>query len=178
MQRLVYEYSEGYVVDAETGEVVDRIYDYSPPRPRSDDSAVAENKKRVRVPGKGLGKLIKAYRRLVEYEKQGYIVDYEKALSNRMIKTLKHERSMKAEKYFAEKGLLDKLSKIVEDLDARGVTSGMSFRGRLAFAYIVYKLARGETPKYSDVRGIVSESTFRRIRSKARCFIQHAVEQP
>ncbi|MEM0490313.1 MAG: hypothetical protein QXH73_03755 [Ignisphaera sp.] len=174
---LIYDYTEGYVIDAETGEVVDRIFDYSQPRPRSDDSAAAENKKRARMPGKGLGRLIKTYRRLVEYEKQGYIVDYEKAL-NRMIKTLKHERSVKAEKHFAEKGLLDKLSKIVEDLDARGVTSGMSFRGRLAFAYIVYKLARGETPKYSDVRGIVSESTFRRIRSKAQRFIQHAVEQP
>ncbi|MEM0059290.1 MAG: hypothetical protein QXE10_02555 [Desulfurococcaceae archaeon] len=167
---LIYDYTEGYVIDAETGEVVDRIFDYSQPRPRSDDSTVAENKKRARMPGKGLGKLIKAYRRLVEYERQGYIVDYEKALLNRMIKTLKHERSMKAEKHFAEKGLLDTLLKIVEELDARGMTSGMSLRGRLAFAYIVYKLARGETPRYSDVRDIVSESTYRRIKRRMKQF--------
>ncbi|MEM1696400.1 MAG: hypothetical protein QXQ90_07370 [Desulfurococcaceae archaeon] len=172
MQRqLVYDYSEGYVVDAETGEVVDRIYDYSPPRPRSDDSAVVENKKRVRMPGKGLGRLIKAYRRLVEYEKQGYIVDYEKALSNRMIKTLVHERSVKAEKHFAEKGLLNKLAEIVEELDKRGVTSGLTIRGRLVLAYVVYKLSRGETPRYNEVQGVVSESTFRRIKRRAQRLI-------
>ncbi|MEM1930275.1 MAG: hypothetical protein QXH81_09915, partial [Thermofilaceae archaeon] len=132
MQRqLVYDYSEGYVVDAETGEVVDRIYDYSPPRPRSDNVAVENKRTRAAMPGKGLGKLIEAYRRLVEYEKQGYIVDYERALSNRMIKALKHERSVKAEKHFAEKGLLNKLAEIVEELDKRGVTSGLTIRGRL-----------------------------------------------
>jgi len=28
---LIYDYREGCVIDAETGEVVERIYDYSPP---------------------------------------------------------------------------------------------------------------------------------------------------
>ncbi|MEM0235271.1 hypothetical protein [Thermofilum sp.] len=50
---LIYDYTEGYVIDAETGEVVDRIYDYSPPRPRSDDGAVAENKKESGCLAKG-----------------------------------------------------------------------------------------------------------------------------
>jgi len=95
-----------------------------------------------------------------------------------MIKTLKHEKSIRAEKYLAEKGLLDTLLKIVEELDARGVTSGMSFRGRLTAAYVLYKLSRGETPNYSELREVVSESTYRRIKRKIEKHIAQLTSSP
>lgn len=165
---LVYDYAEGYVVDARTGEVVDRIYDYSPPR-GDQRPEVAKDRFAGRRPGERLKRLYEAYRRFVYLEERGFVVEFEKLLScERRVKTLKHERSIRAERYFAELGLLDTLAKIVEELDAKGYTSGMTLRGRLVLAYVLYKLSRGETPRYSELRGVVSESTFRKIKARAR----------
>lgn len=170
-RRLVYDYSEGYVIDAETGEVVDRIFDYSPPRRTQEDRVELEHKKIKYTPGKKLRRLVEAYQRLIIYEEQGYIVDYERLVHDKMIKTLKHERSARAEKYFAEKGVLDKLMKTVIELDERGLTSGMTLRGRLVLAYILYKMSRGETPEYGELKKIVSDTTIRRIKQRLKKFL-------
>ncbi|MEM2025036.1 MAG: hypothetical protein QXW94_01945 [Desulfurococcaceae archaeon] len=164
-RKLVYDYAEGYVIDAETGEVVERIYDCSPPK-IARSGAFERRGKRAGKPKAKLRRLVERYRELANYEARGYLVDYEKVFSERMIKSLKHERSAKAERFFAEKGLLDKLASIVEELDARGFTSGMTLRGRLVLAYALYALSRGEIPEYSELGEVVSESTFRRIKSR------------
>jgi len=69
--RLVYDYSEGYVIDAETGEVVDRIYDYSPPRRAESYEVEPEHGKVKYRPGR-LRRLIEVYKKLAVYEEQGY----------------------------------------------------------------------------------------------------------
>lgn len=170
-RQLIYDYKEGYVIDAETGEVVDRIYDYSPSMMTQYEREIEPESDRIKYRPWRLKKLIETYRKIVIYEERGYIVDYEKLVHNKMINALKHEKSLKAEKYFAEKGILDKLKRTIEELDERGLTSGMTIRGRLVLAYILYKLSHGEIPEYQELRKIVSDSTIRRIKKKLKKFL-------
>jgi hypothetical protein len=79
---LIYDYREGCVIDAETGEVVERIYDYSPP---SRDSESCEGKRGsqrgVQVVSRRYYRNRSLYAKAKRLERKGFVVDYSRLFS-------------------------------------------------------------------------------------------------
>jgi len=163
----VYEYSEGYVINSSTGEVVDRIFDYSPQAHHSIDHCADRslNHSRLIHPVlRGYHKNRRLYARARRLEEKGFVVDYNKLFDIGFKKSVLHEKSVKAERLFNHLGLLTELEEIIGEVSKRAPhLLARSRRGQLALAYVIRELRTSRRPRYSELRGIVSESAFRNI---------------
>jgi hypothetical protein len=165
---LVYDYQEGYVIDAETGEVVDRIYDYSPPSRGADTCPSVERDARQRREFKSSYERYKehyrVYREARRLEERGFVVDYSRLFTVGFKNSLRRRTSVAVEQRFRELGLLDELNKIIEEIGERAPhVLARSRRAQLLIAYALRELRAGRRPSYSQcpVKDLVHESLFR-----------------
>ena len=163
----IYDYCEGYVIDAETGEVVDRIFDYSPPAHSTDHNTERplnyNNNRLVHPALRGYYKNRRLYAKARRLEERGFVVDYSRLFDVGFKRSVLHEKSVKAEIFFNHAGLLAELEGIIREISERApYLLARSRRGQLALAYVIKKMREGEKPRYRELRGIVSENAFRR----------------
>jgi hypothetical protein len=166
---LVYDYQEGYVIDAETGEVVDRIFDYSPPSRGADTcSRSVERDARQRREFKSSYERYKehyrVYREARRLEERGFVVDYSRLFTVGFKNSLRRRASVAVEQRFRELGLLPELEEILEEVGERAPhVLARSRRAQLLIAYALRELRAGRWPSYSQspVKDLVHESLFR-----------------
>ena len=163
---LVYDYQEGYVIDAETGEVVDRIYDCSPPRSREEvaGAQLSNGSRLVRLPvSQKYYRERRLYSKARRLEERGYVVDYARLFSVGFKRSLKRESSVKLEQYFRELGILDELVQVLREIESTAPhVLARSWRAQLLIAYAVRELRAGRRPRYAVVKGVVHDSLFRK----------------
>jgi hypothetical protein len=165
---LVYDYQEGYVIDAETGEVVDRIYDYSPPSRGAECSKSIERDAHQRREFKSSYERYKehyrVYREARRLEERGFVVDYSRLFTVGFKNSLRRRTSVAVEQRFRELGLLDELNKIIEEIGEKAPhVLARSRRAQLLIAYALRELRAGRRPSYSQspVKDLIHESLFR-----------------
>jgi hypothetical protein len=134
---LIYDYEEGYVVDAETGEVVERIYDYSPP---SGDMELCEGKRgsrRAQVVSRRYYRNRSLYAKAKRLERKGFVIDYSRLFSVGFKWSLKRPSSIKLEQFFRELGLLPELEEIIGEIGREAPhLLTRSRRAQLLIAYV------------------------------------------
>ncbi len=136
---LIWDYERGEVIDASTGEVVDRIFYYGPPRPRAEE----EKPRRPRYSG-GRRDWVRyrLYRRGLELETRGYLVDYDKLFrQRRFIRTIYSELDLEVIRRLKRKlgyrfRVVDRIVKLLEEDGF--IVSGLTIRWRYILAYMVY----------------------------------------
>jgi hypothetical protein len=165
---LIYDYQEGYVIDAETGEVVERIYDYSPPSRGDACSRGAERDARQRREFKSSYERYKehcrVYREARRLEERGFVVDYSRLFTVGFKNSLRKRMSVAVEQRFRELGLLPELEEILEEIGEKAPhVLARSRRAQLLIAYALRELRAGRRPSYSQspVKDLVHESLFR-----------------
>ncbi len=165
---LIYDYEEGYVIDATTGEVVDRIYDYSPtgicPGGCGDAGRPSRNKQAKPVSYEYYRNM-ELYKKATRLENLGFVVDYERIFTIGFKKALQKESSIRVEWAFKEMGLLPELEGILREIELKAPhVLTRSRRSLLVIAYAIRELRAGRVPSYSEspVRGLVREGLFRR----------------
>ena len=188
--QLVWDYTRGEVVCMDTGEVVDRIYDYGPVHVGEEarEWARVEERKRLRRYGyradrelRRLKHRLRKHYRLLRLARsitsRGYMVDEERLLrQGRFVLTVYSRKSIEVLDWFEKKGLRPVLDRIIGVLgEVEPLAINRSIRGRYLLSYIVYELLRGRyTFSYRDLDGLkplVSETTFNRLLRIARSII-------
>ena len=161
---LIYDYREGCVVDAETGEVVERIYDYSPPsRDVEKCGEKSGSPRRAQVVSRKYYRDRSLYSKAKRLERKGFVVDYSKLFSVGFKWSLKRPSSLKLEQFFRELGLLPELEEIIREIGkAAPHLLTRSRRAQLLIAYVLRELRAGRTPSYSEFKDIVSDGLFRK----------------
>ena len=174
---FVWDYFCGEVVCVDSGEVVDRIYDYGPVYRGSDERDWVR-----RVDPGRLREFWRLRRRLRRrqvflrrarfFVERGYEVDYDRLLSNeKFVFTVYSERTVKVLEWFEERGLKPVLDKIIDILkDVEPVALSRTIRGRYLLAYIIYEILSGKDPVYSelgDLKTLVGGNTFGRLKKLA-----------
>jgi len=166
---LIYDYREGYVIDATTGEVVDRVYDYSPaggcPEDRGDAGRLSRNSRVTQPVSYEYYKNRVLYEKAMRLENLGFVVDYDRLFTIGFKKALRKESSVRVEWAFKETGLLPELEGILREIEVKAPhVLTRSRRSLLVIAYAIRELRAGRTPSYSEspVRGLVREGLFRR----------------
>ena len=162
---LIYDYREGCVIDAETGEVVERIYDYSPPS-RDVEKCGDEKRsspRRAQVVSRKYYRNRSLYAKAKRLERKGFVVDYSKLFSVGFKWSLKRPSSLKLEQFFKELGLLPELEEIIREISREAPhLLTRSRRAQLLIAYVLRELRAGRTPSYSEFKDIVSDGLFRK----------------
>ena len=165
---LIYDYREGYVIDATTGEVVDRIYDYSQtgicPGSCGDAGRPSRSKQAKPVPYEYYRDR-ELYKKATRLENLGFVVDYSTLFSVGFKRALQKESSIRVEWAFKEMGLLPELEGILKEIEVKAPhVLTRSRRSLLVIAYAIRELRAGRRPSYSKspVRGLVREGLFRR----------------
>jgi len=170
----VWDYREGIVVCMDNGEVIGRIYDYSPPRTREDEQQLQPHLwHRPKKVVHGYKKRMSIYMKLLRYERSlgnDYVVDEEKFFEAHLngknqVRTIKHIRSL---------GIVltdedEELIRIGEEFVFKKAPHllARSERGRKALSFLVgCILANGEMPKPKQVttKFNISWTTYKRIR--------------
>ena len=143
---LVWDYSAGFVIDTSTGEVVDRIFDYS--LPRTGDGVLVR-------PGTVFGKrfLSKgAAKKRMHYRRKQQVMRMYSEIAD----------------YLMRQGVYDEVMGILDYLMTNThYTGGMQAHSKLLLAYMVYLLRHGITPYYYMFRRWISYSQYRRLKKKA-----------
>ena len=188
--QLIWDYRAGYVICRDTGEVVDRIYDYGPvyEKPETIERRRVEQRRRKRRNRSidDVRSRLRRYLGLLRLAKsitsRGYvIVDYNKLLeSSKFVFTVYSRRSLKALEWFKAKHLLpvlDKIIDVVSDLEPRAMAR--TVRGRYILAYIVYEMIQGRDLSYRQLDGLrhlISFNSFKKLRREARKIVmKHAL---
>jgi len=161
---LIYDYEEGCVVDAETGEVVERIYDYSPPsRDVEKCGEKSGSPRRAQVVSRKYYRNRGLYAKARRLERKGFVVDYSRLFSVGFKWSLKRPSSIKLEQFFRELGLLPELEEIIGEIGREAPhLLTRSRRAQLLVAYVLRELRAGRTPSYSEFKDIVSDGLFRK----------------
>ena len=166
---LIYDYREGYVIDATTGEVVDRVYDYSPTGVCSENCGGAgrpsRNSRAAQPVSYEYYRDRELYKKAKRLENLGFVVDYSTLFSVGFKKALQKESSVRVEWAFKETGLLPELEGILREIEVKAPhVLTRSRRSLLVIAYAIRELRAGRVPSYSEspVRGLVREALFRR----------------
>jgi len=162
---LIYDYEEGCVVDAETGEVVERIYDYSPPSRDTESCGDGKrgSQRRAQIVSKRYYRNRGLYAKARRLERKGFVVDYSRLFSVGFKWSLKRPSSLRLEQFFRELGLLPELEEIIGEI-AREAPHLLtrSRRAQLLVAYVLRELRAGRMPSYSEFKDIVSDGLFRK----------------
>lgn len=167
----IYDYCEGYVIDASTGEVVDRIFDYSPQGYVSEGESVNRFVRRSCL-GRRSVKL-RLYRKAKRFEERGFVVDYSRLFSSGFKRSVLHEKSVKAEVFFNHTGLLGELEEVLREVGEKAPQLlTRSRRSQLVLAYVIRELKAGRKPRYRDVKGLVGDTTFRKILMVAQKYLE------
>jgi len=180
-RQKVWDYPEGVVVCLENGEVVDRIYDYSPPRTREDEQQPQLHLwHRPKKVVHGYLRRLKVYMKLLSYEKQlgdSYVVDEEKFMEAHMknknqVRTVKHIRSLGI--VLTDKD--EELIRIGEEFVSKKAPHllSRSERGKKALSFLVgCILVDGEMPKPKQVveKFHISWTTYKRLKKLINKFI-------
>jgi hypothetical protein len=166
---LIYDYEEGYVIDATTGEVVDRIYDYSPtgicPGGCGDTRRPRRNNQVTPPASHEYYRNRRLYEKVRRLEDSGFVVDYNRLFSVGFKRVLQKQSSIRVEGVFRERGLLPELEGILREIELKAPhVLARSRRSLLVIAYAIRELRAGRVPSYSKspVRGLVREGLFRR----------------
>ncbi len=181
---LIWDYERGEVICSSTGEVVDKIYDYTPHPLHEKIEVIEQRQKLVRTRPKR-NPVEKKYRKhLLFYNKASRIieskpwltVDYDKLFKiGRFIKTLSSHSTNKALRNIEEKGIrrdLDKVIEIIKEVEPAAVSR--TERAKYALAYIVLKLAlTSNPPEVAEVTRLfnISTTTYRRLERLAKRII-------
>jgi len=163
---LIYDYQEGYVIDAETGEVVDRIYDCSPPRSRGEAAgAQSDSSRLVHKPvSQRYYRERRLYSKARRLEERGYVVDYARLFTVGFKRSLKRSTSVLVEQRFRELGILGELEAIIKEIEDKAPHILARTRAaQLLIAYALRELRAKRWPSYSlsPVRDVVNDSLFR-----------------
>jgi len=145
---IIWDYNTGDVICADTGEIIDRIYDYSPARRREEEPITIpyrEARKHRRFIIKYIRDLRK-YNEAKKFEEQGFIVDFDKylngepysILTRRTIEALKEIEANEQIRRIIEIG-----KKIVEENPYLTMYMQRTIRVRLALQYIIGSKALG-----------------------------------
>ena len=89
--RLIWDYERGFVIDAETGEVVEQIYEYSQ-RDVSFERGIGRKSELERIADEGI-KILKDLKARGLSDKRGTYVAYKLGLSKKTVKSLKAKDS-------------------------------------------------------------------------------------
>ncbi len=176
---LVWDYREGEVICSSCGYVVDRIYDYGPPREDEEEQIWREIKIRKnprRNPTTPRYRLhMKLYHRAYSYvkNKPWLEIDYERVFeTGKMINTIKSRATIDAERKISDKNLWKQIDEGIKFIEKTyPVALARSGRGKYALAYIVTTYLK--TGSYPPVKEVVdtfniSETSYRRLIKIAR----------
>jgi len=172
-RQKVWDYREGVVVCMDNGEVIGRIYDYSPPRTREDEQQSQPHlRHRPKKVVHGYLRRLKAYMKLLRYEKSlgdGYVVDEEKLFEAYMngenqVRTIKHIRSLGI--ILTDKD--EELIRIGEEFVSKKAPHllARSERGRKALSFLVGCILvnrKMPKPKQVTMKFNISWTTYKRL---------------
>ncbi len=166
----VWDYSSGFVICVDTGEVIDRIYDY-----RNREASVEEACSRIKLLKVRRG-YSRKYRNYLALERRAkrltkgkpwLRVDYVKLYEQgKLIKTITSLKSANALGKVINGGIhvvLDKVLKIIEDVEPAALAR--TERAKYALAYIVYLKALGKCMDLLELAEMfnVSQTTIKRL---------------
>ena len=140
---LVWDYQSGYVIDAETGEVVDRIYDYG---------AVGT----ATVPRKHTGKrmpTLREQKKRIRCRRRQRAVQIYNEIADHLVK----------------QGIYDEVIRILDWITMNTHhTSGLHQHTKLALAYMVYLQRQGIKPYYRFFKKWIGKNTHTRLLRKTK----------
>lgn len=166
----VWDYDNGFVICVDTGEVIDRIYDYSnrgidveETRNRAEVLKVRRSYSRKYRDYLALERLAKRLTKGKPWLKIDYVKLYEQG---KLIKTITSLRSARAVDKVINGGIyavLDKVLKVIEDIEPAALAR--TDRARYALAYIVYLKTLGKCVDLLKLAEMfnVSQTTIRRL---------------
>ncbi|WFO75720.1 TFIIB-type zinc ribbon-containing protein [Desulfurococcaceae archaeon MEX13E-LK6-19] len=170
---LVWDYFRGEVICSTTGEVVDRIYDYSDTRSTNqedtkitiDTTVINRHKNLLRDYRRNL----KMYRKALSLIKNRpwLQIDFDKVVeTGKFVNTIYSKSTLKALETVDKMGIssiLKKIIRFIEEIDPVAVSR--TERTKLALAYMVYKKMKGEpvSPKEVVEYFNISLTTYKRL---------------
>lgn len=180
---LVWDYERGEVTCSRCGLVVDRIYDYGPPREKEE---TREREKLLERRKPRINRQLRRYRLyLRRYEKaRRYVegkpwleIDYDLVLSTgKMINSIKSKSTLRAEKNIEEHGLWETINKTITLIEqVYPVALARTRRSKYALAYIVYNLReKHRLPSQDEVTEIfqVSTTSYKRLVKIAKTIVK------
>ena len=184
---LIWDYARGEVVCSACGYVVEKIYDYGPPRIDENEEIWREirtrNNPRRNPITRKYHHHYKLYREAESYVKgkPWLEVDYEKYFeTGKMVHTIKSKATIEAEKNIRDKKLWDKVNQGIEYIrKTYPVALARSGRGRYALAYMVITYLEKKTfPPIEDVVETfnISETSYRRLVKLAKDIV--SIKEP
>ena len=185
---LIWDYKFGEIVCADNGEVVGKIYDYSPsyeeqeqPHPRREPRRVI---KAFTISMKKYNKKLQIYRRMMMLEQRlgdKYVVDEEKFFEIHMnkknqIMTIKHRKTLEIKTTPEDERVIDEGKKYLEEHAPHLLSRGL--RGKLALSYIVGHILKYQSlPKGRTITAKfkISATTWKRLKRLALQIVPTAV---
>ena len=174
--KLVWDYRDGFVVDAETGVVVDRIYDYSPP-PRYEQEIAAEIE-RQRLVERRKPRRLRRDRRRRWYsivfrmeQRTGATIDYTRVSGNSSVRSMYRQSTLETINNIRGDPETVRLIAIGRCVVPEYLASGLPWRTALLMFYLAgYYMVYGSMPDDFEIyaRFCVSEGTVRRLIEKLR----------
>ncbi len=181
----VWDYASGFIVCVDTGEVVDRIYDYGGSRAHAMESRSRMGLLKART---GYSRNYRNYLALERLAKRltkgkpwltvNYVKLYEQG---RLIKTITSLKSTSAVGKVISGGIhvaLDKVLEVIEEVEPAALAR--TERAKYALAYIVYLKALGKCMDFLELAEMfnVSQATIKRLEEIANRVYSKAFKSP
>jgi len=176
-KQLVWDYKNGEIICIDNGEVVGKIYDYSPPRAMKSTAVKTKNTTHTRIKQmRHHRRSIMAYKEVLRLkEKLGdkYIVDEEKYIYQRTWEkgkihyTIKHVKTIEVEQSLSNEDL-QKINKGITMLEEKYPwILQRTIRTRYALGYMFYEyINKGKIPPKEEIikKMKISLTTYKRLR--------------
>ncbi len=171
---LIWDYEKGEVICSNCGYVVDRIYDYGPPRVDESEEIWREIRIRNNPRRNPLTRKYRHHYRLYR-EAESYVrgkpwleIDYDKFFeTGKMVNTIKSRATIEAEKKIEDRKLWGVINRGIEYIrKTHPIALARSGRGKYALAYIVaVYLDKKTLPSPEEVIDTfnISETSYRRL---------------